>query len=244
MVVVEENRSEEQSTVETTMNDIEALVDLKSSISFRIKSSISEFTPNICGSMKLLAARYNDVDNVTRLASAGVRLDSKEFRWPNCGSTMVVEENRLEDLSTVGTTTDDIEALVDAARYNDVDDVVSLASAGVHLDSKDSEGRTALHMAAANGHLSIVEFLISKGVDVNALNAEKNTPLHWACLNGHIEVVKKLILSGANVSLLNSHEKTPMDEALTRGKMDVIDAINTAVAQIELTGISVSSMET
>lgn len=41
MVVVEENRSEEQSTVETTMNDIEALVDLKSSISFRIKSSIS-----------------------------------------------------------------------------------------------------------------------------------------------------------------------------------------------------------
>ena len=33
MVVVEENRSEEQSTVETTIDDIEALVDLKSSIS-------------------------------------------------------------------------------------------------------------------------------------------------------------------------------------------------------------------
>ena len=31
-----------------------------------------------------------------------------------------------------------------------------------------------------------------------------------------------------------------MDEAVSRGKMDVIDAINAAVAQVELTGISVS----
>ncbi|KAB1227980.1 Ankyrin repeat-containing protein P16F5.05c [Morella rubra] len=76
--------------------------------------------------------------------------------------------------------------------------------------------------------------------DLNAFNEEKNTPLHWACLNGHLEVVKKLILAGADVSVLNSYERTPMDEAVTRGKMDVIDAINTAVAQVELTGIRVS----
>ncbi|KAG6682615.1 hypothetical protein I3842_13G152100 [Carya illinoinensis] len=76
--------------------------------------------------------------------------------------------------------------------------------------------------------------------DLNAFNEEKNTPLHWACLNGHLEVVKKLILAGANVSVLNSYEKTPMDEAASRGKMDIIDAINEAVAQVELTGIRVS----
>nr|CAN68062.1 hypothetical protein VITISV_032610 [Vitis vinifera] len=100
--------------------------------------------------------------------------------------------------------------------------------------------RKALHMAAANGHLDVVEFLISSGVDLNASNVEKNTPLHWACLNGHIEVVKNLILAGANVTALNSHERTPMDEAVSRGKMDVMDAINAAVAQVELTGIGVS----
>ena len=37
-----------------------------------------------------------------------------------------------------------------------------------------------------------------------------------------------------------SYERTPMDEAVSRGKMDVVDAINTAVAQVELTGINVS----
>jgi hypothetical protein len=31
-----------------------------------------------------------------------------------------------------------------------------------------------------------------------------------------------------------------MDEAVTRGKLDVIDAINAAVAQQELSGVTVS----
>ncbi|KAL8489981.1 hypothetical protein ACS0TY_025761 [Phlomoides rotata] len=49
------------------------------------------------------------------------------------------------------------------ARYDDIDDLMSIASTGVALDSKDSEGRTALHMASANGHLGIVEYLICNG---------------------------------------------------------------------------------
>jgi len=133
-----------------------------------------------------------------------------------------------------------IEALLEAARYDDLDDLKELESAGVSLNGKDSQGRTALHMAAANGHHGIVEYLISKGVDLNSLNEEKNTPLHWACLNDRIEVVKTLILAGANVAILNSHERTPIDEALSKGKMDVLDAINSAVAQMELSGASVS----
>ena len=40
-MVVEENRLEEQSTVGTNTDDIEALVDVKSSSSFFIKSFIS-----------------------------------------------------------------------------------------------------------------------------------------------------------------------------------------------------------
>ncbi|CAK7330617.1 unnamed protein product [Dovyalis caffra] len=193
--------------------------------------------------------------------------------------------NQAEQQTQVQTTPEAIDSLLEAARYDDIDDITSLASSGISLDSKDSLGRTALHMAAANGHLDIVEYLISQGVlrvhrsfsfsglwglwvldaverarqnciswkhlwsnpllcipsyDLNASNEEKNTPLHWACLNGHIEVVKKLILAGASLGILNSHERTPMDEAVTWGKLDVIDAINAAVAQMELAGVTVS----
>ncbi|XP_028243936.1 ankyrin repeat domain-containing protein 2A isoform X2 [Glycine soja] len=119
------------------------------------------------------------------------------------------------------TTSENIEALLDAARYDDMDDVKSLEASGVPLDSKDEQGRTALHMAAANGHIDIVEYLISRGV-----------------------AVKKLIMAGANVSVLNSHERTPMDEAVSGGKPEVMDAINEAVALVELRGAMVFAQET
>ncbi|KAL6223307.1 hypothetical protein ACLB2K_006694 [Fragaria x ananassa] len=149
---------------------------------------------------------------------------------------MGVEDSSLGTMSSE----DKVDALLEAARYDDMEDITSLVSQGVSLDSKDSQGRTALHMACANGHLDVVEYLISRGVDLNATNMEMNTPLHWACLNGHIEVVKKLILAGATVGVLNSYEKSPIDEAVSGQKMDVIDAINESVAQVELTGIRVS----
>ncbi|KAG6605937.1 hypothetical protein SDJN03_03254, partial [Cucurbita argyrosperma subsp. sororia] len=41
--------------------------------------------------------------------------------------------------------------------------------------------------------------------------------------------------SGANESLLNSHDRSPIDKGLSEGNMDVVDAINAAVAQLELT---------
>ncbi|WJX33891.1 hypothetical protein P8452_22057 [Trifolium repens] len=153
-------------------------------------------------------------------------------------------EGNIKLESPPETTMENIEALLEAARYNDMDDVASLTSNGVPIDSKDDQGRTALHMAAANGHIDIVEYLISRGASLNSENVEKNTPLHWACLNGHVEAVKKLIMAGANVSVLNSHERTPMDEALTRGKLEMMDAINEAEALVELRGAMVSSKET
>ncbi|KMZ58875.1 putative Ankyrin repeat-containing protein [Zostera marina] len=130
--------------------------------------------------------------------------------------------------------------LLDAARYNDFEDMMSFVEGGVSLDCKDREGRTALHMAAANGHHAMVDYILDKGADINVCNSENNTPLHWACLNGHVEVIKSMITRGADVSKLNRHDRTPIDEAVMNGKLEVIDAFNTAVAQAELDGVAIS----
>lgn len=81
-----------------------------------------------------------------------------------------------------------IDFFIDSARYGDTEDVKVALNEGVKLEVRDEAGRTALHMAAANGHLDIVQILVKAGSDVNAKNAQDSTPLHWACLNGKKEV--------------------------------------------------------
>ncbi|THG01010.1 hypothetical protein TEA_029323 [Camellia sinensis var. sinensis] len=84
---------------------------------------------------------------------------------------MGAEANAAEQ-TPVETTPENVEALLEAARYDDIDDVTNLASAGISLDSKDSQGRTALHMASANGHLDIVDYLIRNGVKMSEMGLD------------------------------------------------------------------------
>ncbi len=55
------------------------------------------------------------------------------------------------------------EFYIDSARYGDLDDVVAALKEGVPVDAVDGAGRTALHMASANGHLECVLRILSAG---------------------------------------------------------------------------------
>ncbi|EFJ19912.1 hypothetical protein SELMODRAFT_444080 [Selaginella moellendorffii] len=132
----------------------------------------------------------------------------------------------------------DVDDLLQAARYGELEEV-KLVAPLLPQNSHNEQGCTALHMASANGHLSIVKYLIERGENVNACNAENNTPLHWAALNGQVQVVEELIASGASASALNRYDRTPVDEALSRGKQEVVNAIAilTAAASMDDTSI-------
>ncbi|XP_024516251.1 ankyrin repeat-containing protein P16F5.05c isoform X3 [Selaginella moellendorffii] len=82
----------------------------------------------------------------------------------------------------------DVDDLLQAARYGELEEV-KLVAPLLPQNSHNEQGCTALHMASANGHLSIVKYLIERGENVNACNAENNTPLHWAPLNGQFRHV-------------------------------------------------------
>lgn len=81
-------------------------------------------------------------------------------------------------------------------------------------------------MAAANGHVDLLERLVDRGAAVNLANTEGNTPLHWACVNGQTAAVRALLAAGASPSALNAQEMTPVDEALIRDLQEVMDVIN------------------
>ncbi len=61
------------------------------------------------------------------------------------------------------------------------------------VDQADTHGRTALHLAARNGHLDTVKWLIKREARANARDAEGNTPLDLASDADHSDVAGFLI---------------------------------------------------
>jgi ankyrin repeat protein len=57
----------------------------------------------------------------------------------------------------------------------------------------NNNGGTALHVAAARGHVNVVAKLINLGCDMNKTESKGVTALHAAAGMGHVDVVTKLI---------------------------------------------------
>ena len=70
--------------------------------------------------------------------------------------------------------------------------------------------QTLLHVAAAGGHVKIIEMLIDAQADIAAKDIENRTPLHLAARNGRLEAVRCLMqitYNQANEKAKNAHEK-------------------------------------
>ncbi len=72
----------------------------------------------------------------------------------------------------------------------------TLAVKGANVNYTDQNGWSALHFAAQNGDLEMINFLLSKGANVNCTNYEYHTPLHLAFKNNRIEVAQFLMDKG------------------------------------------------
>ena len=104
--------------------------------------------------------------------------------------------------------------MIEGARYGDSEDVVEALGNNADVNATDEDGRSALHMAAANGHTGIMQTLLDAGANTEQRNATGNTALHWACVGGSVVAVQLLLDGGADACALNDAEKTPLDGAL------------------------------
>lgn len=98
---------------------------------------------------------------------------------------------------------DEMDSIIYDAREGDLDTLKQIfdeiSPSILPLIKDDITSSTAIHTAAANGHIQVLEYLLSiipkedaKRL-VNAQNESGNTPLHWAALNGHLAVVEFLV---------------------------------------------------
>jgi len=128
--------------------------------------------------------------------------------------------------ANVNATTQDRDTpLILAARQGFEETVLQLLKEGADVHTKNKEF-TALHEAANNGHLTVVQELLRVSTcDIDS-SASSITPLHLAAQNGHHTIVKELINQGANTEACSGAQGfTPLHYAAWKGHSRVLEIL-------------------
>jgi ankyrin repeat protein len=121
-------------------------------------------------------------------------------------------------------------ALLAAAEKGKLDEVKAILDKDPSLAKTRGENdRTALHAAAEQNNVPLIELLLAKGADVNAKTKDGATPLHLAITAGAKQAALLLLTKNADPNPRNKAGKTPLDLALA-------DPPNPAMANLLLTG--------
>src|SRR5689334_22614913 len=83
--------------------------------------------------------------------------------------------------------------LMVAAEKGDAQAVRAELAAGADLNQTDEGGWSALHLAAHNARIAVLEALIAHpAIDINSRNKWKSTPLSLAAAKGHFDCIQAL----------------------------------------------------
>uniref|UniRef100_A0A4W4GJJ6 Uncharacterized protein n=1 Tax=Electrophorus electricus TaxID=8005 RepID=A0A4W4GJJ6_ELEEL len=89
--------------------------------------------------------------------------------------------------------------------------IKQLIEAGSDLNIPHEHGATLMHIAAANGYLSVAEVLLEHSVSVEEKDDDGWTPLHAASCWAQIHMVELLVAHGADLNAKSVLEETPLD---------------------------------
>jgi len=92
---------------------------------------------------------------------------------------------------------------------------------GLNLNQKDSNGRTALHIACKNGDHAIVRVLVDSKANLEARERQGNTALQIACRKGDLEVTEFLVESKAQLDCSNNEGKAALLTSCRCGNLEV-----------------------
>ena len=179
----------------------------------------------------IVAGCGTDTKPVAPSSAPAAKIVTEETSTPETAASSTPDSvlARLKAGGKYTTVSTPLEAFVRAATAGDSASVASLAQAGINKEGQvrvtvggNSSVRTALHAAAAGGHLVVVKYLVGQGASVSSTDANSATPLHAAVTAENLAIVQYLVGQGASVNAKDAWGETPLHYATAYGNSAIV----------------------
>ncbi|KAJ3113755.1 hypothetical protein HDU96_002935 [Phlyctochytrium bullatum] len=91
-----------------------------------------------------------------------------------------------------------------------VEVVQVLLDHGANLEARNSNGLLAIHLAARDGHLKVLQMLLQRGANAGAVDLSDGcTALHFAAQFGHLDCIRVLLETNVDINAGNNDRQTP-----------------------------------
>ncbi len=100
------------------------------------------------------------------------------------------------------------------------------------LEARDAQGRTALLLATALGHVALAIRLVAAGADVNAQDDQLDSPYLLAGARGNLPILRLALAHGADLRSTNRYGGTALIPAAERGHVEAVRLLIAAGVEV------------
>ena len=194
------------------------------------------------GTPLMIAVQQMRLDSTRLLAVEGAELEAHDVQgWTALYWAAQLGNVEMIDLlialgANVFPTAEKGSALMVAAENQQLPAVERLLRARCPIESTDSQGWTALSVAAGGGYVKILQYLLDASASIDTrTSVSKRTPLMAAAQGGHVACIKVLLSSpqcGGGMLNASDHPQcaTALMFAAKNGHLETVEALLTANA--------------